>query len=440
MKYLLRIAFRNVRINLKPSLAALLSISAAYMTILIFDGYIESVSRLYLNSYRHRQMYGDFIIQNPQLRSKEGKADPISYSLTSEQQQRIDSYLKSRSQEVVASVKNLEFVGTISNGRVSTIFVSRAFQQDEGLKLRQQEWGWNALYGKPIHLGEPGNKVLLGQALARTLGCRPKEKQKVLTPSGGFREGFREFNCDTEDILLSVTTATGQVNSLDFKVSGITDAGYRDIDARYVMADFKDAQTLVNTDRVGYYTLLLEDGISQNKFIRDFEEIVTTKDPAIKIQRWQDHAVGDLYNKTMNLLSVFRNFVIIVLVAISGLSIATTFSKNVKERTREIGLLLSLGFYRRSVLNIFLYESMILGLFGVGIGLMAGGAFSIILNASQIYYKAGLLSEPVVFYVIPNWNSLLIGALGLIILAIVACYFATRSTLNKSVVECLQHS
>ncbi|HRK02488.1 MAG TPA: hypothetical protein PLH57_07455, partial [Oligoflexia bacterium] len=331
-------------------------------------------------------MYGDFIIQNPQLRSKEGKADPISYSLTSEQQQRIDSYLKSRSQEVVAAVKNLEFVGTISNGRVSTIFVSRAFQQDEGLKLRQQEWGWNALYGKPIHLGEPGNKVLLGQALARTLGCRPKEKQKVLTPSGGFREGFREFNCDTEDILLSVTTATGQVNSLDFKVSGITDAGYRDIDARYVMADFKDAQTLVNTDRVGYYTLLLEDGISQNKFIRDFEEIVTTKDPAIKIQRWQDHAVGDLYNKTMNLLSVFRNFVIIVLVAISGLSIATTFSKNVKERTREIGLLLSLGFYRRSVLNIFLYESMILGLLGVGIGLMAGGAFSIILNASQIYY------------------------------------------------------
>jgi len=440
VNYLFRIAFRNVRVNLKPSLAALLSISAAYMTILIFDGYIESVSKLYLNSYRHRQMYGDFIIQNPKIRSKDGKADPIAYSLTVAQQDLVDSYLKSRSKDIVASVKNLEFVGTISNGRVSTIFVSRAFQQNEGLKLRQHDWGWNALYGTPIHLGEPGNKILLGQTLARTLGCRPKEKQKVLTPSGGFREGFREFNCDTEDLLLSVTTSTGQVNSLDFKVSGITDAGYRDIDARYVMSDFKDAQTLINTDRVGYYTLLLQDDVSRNRFIHDFEDAVTKKDPQIKIQRWQDHAVGDLYNKTMNLLGVFRNFVIIVLVAISGLSIATTFSKNVKERTREIGLLLSLGFYRRSVLYIFLFESIILSLFGVGFGFVAGSAFSLILNSSHIYYKAGLLSEPVVFYIIPNWSSLLVGALGLVFLAIIACYFSTRSTLNRSVVECLQHS
>lgn len=440
MKYILRIAFRNVRVNLKPSLAALLSISAAYMTILIFDGYIESVSRLYLNSYRHRQMYGDFIIQNPQLKQKEGKADPISYSLTQEQQLRIDSYLKSRPKDVVASVKNLEFVGTISNGRVSTIFISRAYQVDEGLKLRQKDWAWNALYGTPLNIGEPGHKVLLGQALARTMGCRPKEKQKVLTPSGGFKEGFRDFDCDIEDILLSVTTSTGQINSLDFKVSGITDAGYRDVDARFVMGDFRDAQTLMNTDRVGYYTVLVADGVDHSQFLKDFQNAVSKIDPKIKIQRWQDHSVGDLYNKTMTLLGIFRNFVIIVLVAISGLSIVTTFSKNVKERTREIGLLLSLGFYRRKILSIFLYESIILSLFGISFGFICGSLFSIILNSSHIYYKAGLLSEPVVFYIIPNWLSLLVGALGLVVLAILACYISIRSTLEKSVVECLQHS
>jgi putative ABC transport system permease protein len=440
VKYLLRIAFRNVRVNLKPSLAALLSISAAYMTILIFDGYIESVSRLYLNSYKHRQMYGDFIIQNPRLKEKEGKSDPMAYSFTAEQQKSIDTFLKSRASDVVASVKNLELMGTVSNGRVSTIFIMRAFQQAEGLKLRKKDWAWNALYGTPLHIGEDSQRVLLGQLLGRTLGCKPQKKQNVLTASGGFKEGFREFNCDTNDLLLSVTTDTGQINSLDFKVSGITDAGYRDIDARYVMADIKDAQILANTDRVGYYTLLLEDGVSREKFKADFENVVTKNDGQIELLRWQDHAVGDLYNKTMNLLQVFRNFVIIVLVAISGLSIATTFSKNVKERTREIGLLMSLGFYRRKILSIFVYESIILSLFGIFVGLVAGGLFSLILNTSKIYYKAGLLSEPVVFYILPNWVSLLIGGVGLVILAIIACYVSIRSTLNKSVVECLQHS
>ena len=149
MKYLLRIAFRNVRVNLKPSVAALLSISAAYMTILVFDGYIEGVSQLYSNSYRHRQMYGDFIIQNPKLRQKEGKADPHNFFLSTQQQALVDSFLKSQTQNIVASIKNLEFIGSISNGRVSTIFVMRAFETEEGSKLRKTEWAWNPSIGWP---------------------------------------------------------------------------------------------------------------------------------------------------------------------------------------------------------------------------------------------------------------------------------------------------
>lgn len=150
--------------------------------------------------------------------------------------------------------------------------------------------------------------------------------------------------------------------------------------------------------------------------------------------------MGDLYLKTMNLLEIFRDFVIIVLVAISGLSIATTFSKNVKERTREIGLLLSLGFYRRKVLSIFMLESAILCALGILVGSFIGGIASLILNSSRIYYKAGLLSEPVLFHIAPNWISLFIGGIGLFCLSLLACYVSIRSTLEKSVVECLQHS
>ena len=266
MKYLFRIAFRNVKVNLKPSMAALLSISAAFMTIVLFDGYIENVSLLYLNSYRYRQMYGDFIVQNPKMRLPEGKADPIGHALTSEQQALINAFLNSNSEKVTASVKNLDMVGTISNGRVSTIFLMRGYQIQEALKIRKKDWAWNALYGSPLHIGEPGPKILLGQTLGHTLGCRPEKKQNVLTATGGFKEGYREFNCDSGDVLLSVTTSTGQMNSLEFKISGLTDGGYKDIDARYVMVPFEDAQTLANTDRVSYYTILLDDAADKTRF------------------------------------------------------------------------------------------------------------------------------------------------------------------------------
>lgn len=438
MKYLFLIAFRNVRANLRPSMAALLSVAMAFFSILIFDGYITNVTGLYSNVHRYRLMYGDLIIQNPKLKQKEGKAEPITYSLTKEQQLKIENYLFSRPTEVIAAVKNLDFAGTIGNGRISTIFTARAFDQDGGLKLRGKDWAWNTLYGEPLHVGGPGQKILLGQALARTLGCRPKQKENVVNVAGGFKESNREFNCDFNEFQLTTTTTTGQVNSLSMVVSGITDAGLKNIDARYVLADLKDAQMLVNTDRVGYYTVLLNDSVSVQQFVSEFNQSVS--DLNLQILPWQKHPVGDSYNRTINLLSIFRNFLILVLTCISGFSISMTFSKNVKERTKEIGLLKSLGFIPRKILAMFLCESAILCLFGIVVGLVFGFIFLWIINASQLYYKAGMISEKVVLQINPNFAQLFALAFVLVLLGVIACYISAHGTLKKSAVECLGHS
>lgn len=438
MRYLFLIAFRNVRANLRPSIAALLSVSMAFFSILIFDGYIKNVTTLYSNVHRYRLMYGDLIIQNPKLRLKEGKAEPIAYSISTEQQKKIEDYLGSRPKEVIAAVKNLDFAGTISNGRISTIFTARAFDQLGGLNLRGKDWSWNALYGEPLHVGIPGQKILLGQALARTLGCKPKQKENVVNVIGGFRDGIREFNCDTNDFQLTTTTASGQVNSLSTQVSGLTDAGLKAVDARYVMTDLKDAQVLVNTDRVGYYTVLLADSISVTQFMDTFNKSIN--DPTLQIVRWQNHPVGDSYNRTINLLNLFRNFLIFVLICICGFSISMTFSKNVKERTKEIGLLKSLGFIQRKILTIFIFESAILCAFGITVGLIAGYLFLWIVNSSHIYYRAGLISEKVILQINPNFAPLAVLAGILILMGIFACYVSAQGTLKKSAVDCLVHS
>lgn len=438
MKFLFLIAFRNVRANLRPSMAALLSVSMAFFSLLIFDGYIKNVTGLYSNVHRYRLMYGDLIIQNPKLRLKEGKAEPIAYSISTDQQKKIDTYLASRPNEAIAAVKNLDFSGTINNGRVSTIFTARAFDQQDGLKLRGRDWSWNALYGEPLHIGNIGQKILLGQALARTLGCRPKLRENVVNVIGGFKEGIREFTCDTNDFQLTTTTATGQVNSLSMQVSGLTDAGLKAIDARYVLTDLKDAQVLVNTDRVGYYTVLLADQMSANQFIDEFNK--TMNDPTLQIVRWQNHPVGDSYNRTINLLNLFRTFLIFVLICICGFSISMTFSKNVKERTREIGLLKSLGFIQRKILTIFIFESAILCALGITVGLIAGYLFLWIVNSSQIYYRAGMISEKVILQINPNFASLTLLAGILMLMGIIACYVSAQGTLKKSTVDCLTHS
>jgi len=60
---------------------------------------------------------------------------------------------------------------------------------------------------------------------------------------------------------------------------------------------------------------------------------------------------------------------------VAFISVLTTMITSVVERTREIGLLMSLGFERRQVMLMFLSETTMMGIIGGGIGTI-GGYFS----------------------------------------------------------------
>ena len=93
MKYLYRIAFRNVLLNFRHSLAAVLSITAAFFAVVVFEGYISYVSQLYLTSYEYRSMLGNVLVENKFLQSKEGRSDPWKYYITKDQQNKITGFL-----------------------------------------------------------------------------------------------------------------------------------------------------------------------------------------------------------------------------------------------------------------------------------------------------------------------------------------------------------
>jgi ABC-type transport system, involved in lipoprotein release, permease component len=82
---------------------------------------------------------------------------------------------------------------------------------------------------------------------------------------------------------------------------------------------------------------------------------------------------------------------------VAFISVLTTMITSVVERTREIGLLMSLGFERRQVMLMFLSEATIMGIIGGGIGTIGGYfssyAFLDFLLSSPIF--KGLHAEPI---------------------------------------------
>jgi putative ABC transport system permease protein len=435
---LFTIALRNVSVHWRQSLAALLSISAAFFSFVLFQGYMLDVSHLYLDGYRNRSMYGDVILENKDATSAQAQRDMRNYKLTKEDQDLIQSLLLKHSDSIEASVQFLNFQGLISTGKASKILLGQATDIESGKEMREQ-WIWNTLYGEPLHVTKAPSPVVLGVTLARQLGCTPDKEIYSLLPEGGYPAEIRPFHCMRRDMQMSVTTDSGALNAMDFEVVGLVDAGYKDIDSRYLNIPLPLAQQLLNTDKISFWTVKLKQGTSVKDWVNNFDRELKERTPQLLAIDWRDHLAGDLYKKTLSLLNIFRNFVTIVVAFISILSVMNTMVKIVKERTREIGTLLSLGFQRGQVLSIFLMESFFLGFLGCSVGALLSLVVTGLLNAARITYKAGLLSQPVPFRVQAN-PYLYLAAFGLLLtITVVTSYFSCGSTIRKKIVDCLGH-
>ena len=92
-------------------------------------------------------------------------------------------------------------------------------------------------------------------------------------------------------------------------------------------------------------------------------------------------------------LGFLRTFLLIfayVALVVGAFIIFNTFSITVAQRTRELGLLRTLGASRRQVLSSVIYEGLMLGVVGAVLGLLLGLLLAPALNQLFIAFGAEL--------------------------------------------------
>ncbi|HEY4541030.1 MAG TPA: ABC transporter permease [Noviherbaspirillum sp.] len=160
----------------------------------------------------------------------------------------------------------------------------------------------------------------------------------------------------------------GQGRESVVNVAGIFELGVRELDARYVYLDMKQAQSLLNLP--GAATMI--DVTVQDIF--DAQDIAAhiARLTGLKAESWMDtnaQLMNALRSQSLStrMISVF--------VALSvALGIASVLSVSVVQRTREIGILRAMGTTRQQMLRVFLVQGALFGLAGSLLGGMAGYA------------------------------------------------------------------
>jgi len=100
-------------------------------------------------------------------------------------------------------------------------------------------------------------------------------------------------------------------------------------------------------------------------------------------------AVLNILSSVFSIIQLFLGGIAAISLLVAGIGIMNIMIVSLMERTREIGILKALGMKSRTVLLVFLCESVIIGLMGAAIGIASGWVLANVVSVAFASFSGG---------------------------------------------------
>jgi len=157
--------------------------------------------------------------------------------------------------------------------------------------------------------------------------------------------------------------------SKKFVVSGIFSSRNNEFDAGYIFCSLKDAQYLFGykNNFMGYDIKLSDIDKSDN-----FKKVLESE---IDLKNYSVNTWYDFHQELYSVMQVERWTAYIILsliIAVATFNILGSLSMSVIEKKRDIGILRAMGVTEKSVIRIFMFEGILIGIIGTVLGMIIG--------------------------------------------------------------------
>lgn len=238
---------------------------------------------------------------------------------------------------------------------------------DKELSEKVYNFAPSILYGNDkIDSSIPIPKVILGIQLADKIQSIVGDTLTLISPVG---------------IEKSITQLSMPLTK-KVAITGIYSSNNNDYDAGYIITDLKFAQFLL-----GY-----------KKSIQGFEVRLKDSDDAFAVKNFleenlseTDFSVKTWFDFHQELYSVMKierwtaYLILMLIIAVATFNILGSLSMSVIEKRRDIGILSAMGISKKSVLKIFMFEGILIGIIGTLLGLLLGYFISYLQIKYNIY-------------------------------------------------------
>ncbi|MGV7105194.1 ABC transporter permease [Flavobacterium sp. U410] len=225
---------------------------------------------------------------------------------------------------------------------------------------------------------------------------------------------------------ISLTTSEGVTKT--FKVIGLIETGSGSVDKTKAIISILSARQLLSKNR-SYATEVLANVSDYN----EAQQVAERLQPFIKykVEAWQE---GNSQLESANVLrDILAVVVSLTILIVAGFGIYNIMNMTVNEKMREIAILKAMGFGGNDIVNIFLVQSLIIGLLGGFIGLLLGYIISAIVD--RIPFKIASLTDLPIAYIPTDYFMALFFGL---IITFVAGYLPARRASKIDPVDILR--
>lgn len=197
-----------------------------------------------------------------------------------------------------------------------------------------------------------GPNAVIGRRLAQQYGAFVGDRITLISPQGQ-------------------STAFGTIpRSRSFTVRAIFEVGMRDFDSNFVFVPIEQAQTFFNyPDAVNGIEIFID----HPEDVRPLTNYLKATIPELRFIDWQQ-----ANRSFFNTLNVERNVMFIILsliVLVAALNIASSMIMLIKDKTRDIAILRTLGATKKDITKIVACVGTYVGLAGISAGTFIGLLF-----------------------------------------------------------------
>lgn len=440
MMHFCMIAFKNLLRNVKRNLATGSAIAFGFCGVLMLGGYANRVQN-YLATYTvyvihtgHLALFAPNGMENFDFK-------PKNHSLSPQTQAAIENILKS-DPNVEFFERQLWGAGLVGNGCVSLPFIAKGIEPETDKKIYShpmvRRWmpqfapilKGRELWNYPSSLGG----VALSRRLARGLGKTSVHEDfppgQVVLVDCASPDARQKFGEDA-NVQFLVGSWEGSINALDGEVVSLFTTGFDETDSSAIMASTEYLQRLYDTNYLGRYAIWLKHPGRLPETRERIRSRLSEVGEKVDIYDWDDQRMSPYYFGTVNFLDSLVGFISVVMGVVILFSVLNSTTMTILERSQEIGTYRALGFRRSQVRNLFVLESVWLGLLALLVGAILGVVVIGAINASKIIYYPPGASDGLQLVLILNPIFSLLAALTAMLLTIAGTWVVASSRLRQ---------